>query len=253
MPPNRAPKRQPMTRAQQRAKEMLDAQRKAQRRRQLLMGGVAVIAVAAITIAITLVNTNSHKSSANSSQSDAATATVTGPPGPEGVPLQQGTLLAPVSTAATGQTVSGIQCQSNEQVAYHIHTHLAVYVDGALRPLPAGIGIVEPVPQQTAQGAFDSASRCYYWLHVHAQDGIIHVEAPNQSTYTLGQFFAIWRQPLTTNQVATATGTLTVDVNGQRYSGDPASIPLKSHEDVQISVGTPVVPPNKVDWSKTQL
>ena len=47
-------------------------------------------------------------------------------------------MLASASTAADGQTVDGIECQSNEQVAYHIHTHLTVYVNGALRPGSAG-------------------------------------------------------------------------------------------------------------------
>jgi hypothetical protein len=110
-----------------------------------------------------------------------------------------------------------------------------------------------PVAQQTANGAFDSASTCYYWLHVHAQDGIIHVESPTTATYTLGQFFAIWKQPLSANQVGTATGALTVYVNGVRYAGNPADIPLASHEDIQIDVGTPTVAAQRVDWSKSQL
>jgi hypothetical protein len=166
--------------------------------------------------------------------------------------LQQGTPLAPISTAAKGDTVQGIQCDASEQVVYHIHTHLAVYVNGALRPISPGIGIVEPEAQQTANGAFYSASRCYYWLHVHAQDGVIHIESPTKSTYTLGQFFAIWGQPLTRTSVGPATGNLTVYVNGKRYTGDPTGIPLGSREDIQISVGTPVAP-QPVDWSKSQL
>jgi hypothetical protein len=178
---------------------------------------------------------------------------LTGPAGPEGIVLEQGQQLATASTAATGQTVDGIQCNANEQVAYHIHTHLSVYVNGALRPIPAGIGIVTPVVQQTANGAFDSASQCYYWLHVHAQDGVIHVESPTTATYTLGQFFAIWKQPLTANQVGPNTGNLTTFVNGVRYTGNPAGIPLRSHEDIQIDVGTPAVAAHRVDWSKSQL
>jgi hypothetical protein len=174
-------------------------------------------------------------------------------PGPRALVLEQGQQLAPASTAADGQTIDGIQCNASEQVAYHIHTHLTVYVNGALRPIPPGIGIVTPVTQQTANGAFDSATRCYYWLHVHAQDGIIHVESPNNSKYTLGQFFAIWKQPLTADQVATITGTLTVFVNGIRYPGSPAVIPLQSHEDIQIDVGTPAVAAKRIDWSKSQL
>jgi len=213
-----------------------------------------VVVVAAvgggIAAGVAVNGTKGHGSS--SSASDASAATLNGPAGPEGIPLEEGTLLAQASTSADGQTVDGVQCQSNEQVAYHVHTHLTVYVNGALRPMPGGIGIVKPVAQQTSNGAFDEASQCYYWLHVHAQDGVIHIEAPNQATYTLGQLFAIWRQPLTTTQVGPAHGTVTAYVNGVRYSGDLAAIPLRSHEDIQLDVGT-VVAPQKVDWSHAQL
>jgi len=220
------------------------AQRKERQRRNLVVAGVVVVVlvVAGVVTAIALSGSSSKK----------PLATPSGPLGPEGIVLQQGTPLAPITTAATGDTVQGVQCDASEQVVYHIHTHLAVYVNGALRPISPGIGIVEPVAQQTANGAFYSASKCYYWLHVHAQDGVIHIESPTKSAYTLGQFFAIWGQPLTRTRVGPASGTLTVYVNGKRYTGDPTGIPLGSREDIQISVGT-AVPPQPVDWSKSQL
>jgi hypothetical protein len=149
--------------------------------------------------------------------------------------------------------VDGIQCDASEQVVYHVHTHLSVFVDGVLHPLPTGIGIVSPVAEQTAHGPFFVATRCYYWLHVHAQDGVIHIESPSVRTYTLGEFFDIWRQPLSRSRIGTVTGRLSVFVNGRRYFGNPASVVLGSHEDIQIDVGTPVVPPARVDWSGTGL
>ncbi|MBF6557294.1 MAG: hypothetical protein IVW52_14220 [Acidimicrobiales bacterium] len=78
-----------------------------------------------------------------------ASPTLSGPVGPEGVPLEEGPLLAPASTPAGGQTVDGVQCNSSEQPQFHIHTHLSVYVNGSLRPIPAAIGIVSPIAQQT--------------------------------------------------------------------------------------------------------
>jgi len=180
-------------------------------------------------------------------------ATISGPPGPEGVPLEVGRLLAPASTAATGQPVDGIQCDSSEQLVYHVHTHLSVYVNGVLRPLPAGVGIVSPVAEQTVDGPIYGATRCYYWLHVHAQDGVIHIESPTTRTYTLGQFFDVWGQPLTTDQVASASGPMKVYVNGRRRTGDPRRIPLGSHEDIQIDVGAPATEPKALNWSVTRL
>jgi hypothetical protein len=227
--------------------------RRALRRRQLQWIGsiLAVLLVAGgITLGVVLSSGKSHKPSANAVQ---PSGSATAPMGAEGVPIEEGTLLAPVTTAATGATVDGIQCNTNEQVVYHIHTHLAVYDNGALRPLPPGIGIVEPEAEAGGGPPFYAASHCYYWLHVHTQDGIIHIEAPSEKTYTLGQFFAIWRQPLSSTQVATVHGKQTVYVNGKIYTGNPADITLASHEDIQIDVGSPTVSPQTINWAKTEL
>ena len=229
----------------ERAAALRVAQQRTERRRRTLIWAAVVIIFLAAAGVITGV-------SLSASAGKKKAATPTGQLGPEGIALQAGTPLAPNTTAAKGSTVQGVQCSGGEQVAYHIHTHLAVYVNGVLRPISPGIGTVAPVAQQTANGVFDSASSCYYWLHVHAQDGVIHVESPTNGTYTLGQFFAIWGQPLSKTQVGPATGTLTVYVNGKQYSGDPKAIPLASREDIQLDVGTPV-PPKAVDWSHSQL
>jgi hypothetical protein len=260
---NKPNQRPSAARARERAAAMRAADRRSRRRRMTATwtaGAVVAVVIVGVLVAWglsrgqpTRPGTNGAAANATTSVTDSATAAVTGPAGPEGIPLQQGTLLAPASSAATGATVDGISCDSNEQVAYHIHTHVAVYVNGALRPIPPGVGIVSPVAQQTANGPFYQASRCYYWLHVHAQDGIVHVEAPSEATYTLGQFFAIWRQPLSTTRVGPATGALHVWVDGKPYTGNPAAIVFRSHEDVQIDVGTPTVPPERVDWSHSQL
>lgn len=100
--------------------------------------------------------------------------------------------------------MDGVRCNVSEQTVYHIHAHLSVYVNGVLRPIPPGVGIVLPVGQQTAGGPFYSATKRYYWLHVHAQDGVIHIESPTMRLYALGQFFAIWGQPLGVTRVGPA-------------------------------------------------
>lgn len=228
----------------ERAAALQAARQRAERRKRRTIWAVAIIVVLAVGGIIAGVTA--------SSSGGKKAAPEAGPLGPEGIVLQQGTPLASLSAAAKGATVQGVECSPGEQPAYHIHTHLAVYVNGKLRPVSPGIGAVAPVAQQTANGDFYSASQCFYWLHVHAQDGVIHVESPTTRTYTLGQFFAIWGQPLSTTHVGPATGTLTVFVNGKKYTGNPANIALASREDIQIDVGTPV-PFKPIDWSKSQL
>lgn len=242
--------------ARKKAAALRAEQARREKRRQILgwSAGIGAIVVLAVVVIVLVVTVGNDKPSATSSSSDVATSTLDGPQGPEGVVLEQGSVLAPVTSAATGETVDGVQCEAQEQVVYHIHAHLTIYVNGAMRPVPAGIGIVAPENSSPAgQPEMDSASQCYYWLHTHAQDGVIHIEAPNNTTYTLGNFFGIWRQTLSATQVGSATGKVTAYLNGKPFTGDPATIPLTSRADIQLDVGTATPAPQKIDWSISQL
>lgn len=151
--------------------------------------------------------------------------------------------LAPAPDYAGHPTIDNIQCQNTEQVAYHIHSHLAVFLDGRPRGVPEGIGIAAPrQSQNTADGPFVVAGGCFYWLHTHDRTGVIHIESPSEQSYTLGNFFDVWQQPLSASQAGPATGTLTAYVNGQRYSGDPRQIQLAAHAVIQLDVGQDVPP-----------
>jgi hypothetical protein len=173
--------------------------------------------------------------------------------GPEGILLENGPVLAPAATTAPGVTVDGIQCAPVEQLAYHIHAHLQVFVDGLPKALPAAIGILGPVPTQTQEGPFYGASRCYYWLHTHTQDGVIHIESPAVRVYTLGDFFDEWGQPLSADRVASAKGAVTAFVNGRRWTKSPRGIPLLPHAVIQLDVGSPVVPFGTISWARSDL
>lgn len=173
--------------------------------------------------------------------------------GAEGIPIEKGPSLAPATTTTPGTPVDGIKCLPSEQVVYHIHAHLQVFVDGQPRQLPGGIGIIEPAAQQTPEGPFFGATRCYYWLHTHTADGIIHIESPTQRIYTLGQFFDEWRQALSSNSVAGAHGTVTAYVDGKLWTKDPRAIPLVSHAEIQLEVGGPVVPAQPFSFGRSGL
>jgi hypothetical protein len=82
----------------------------------------------------------------------------------------------------------------------------------------------------------------------HAQDGVIHVESSTPGTYTLGQFFAIWGQPLSTSSVGPIRGEVHVFVNGLLRPGDPSSLVLTARQVIQLDVGVAVAQ-RTVDWS----
>ncbi len=149
--------------------------------------------------------------------------------------------------------VDGVQCAPIEQLAYHIHAHLQVFYNGAPRQLPGAIGMLGPIAQQTQYGPFYGATKCYYWLHTHAADGVIHIESPTATFYTLGDFFDEWGQPLSGDAVATAKGPVTAFVNGKPWTRNPRDIQLKPHTVIQLDVGKPVVPFHNVSFAGTGL
>lgn len=112
----------------------------------------------------------------------------------------------------------------------HIHQHLAIRNHGKPVSIPDDVG--RPLIGQ-----------CFYWLHTHTPDGIIHIEAPTFRSFTLGNFFDIWGQPLSRTNVAGAKpkpgDQVMVWIGGKPYAGDPRKIELVEHLDVTIEVGRP--------------
>ncbi|MGH7747656.1 MAG: hypothetical protein ACREQ5_23285 [Candidatus Dormibacteria bacterium] len=152
-------------------------------------------------------------------------------------------LLAGTAGEATGGPVDGIECEVRERLLFHIHSHLAVFVDGQRRTIPRGIGI--PAPRHITssdQGPFAVAGTCYYRMHSHTADGVIHIESPTQRTYTLGDWFDLWRQPLGPDRVGPARGPVVVYIDGRRYRGALRDTPLTAQALVQVDVGTDVPP-----------
>jgi hypothetical protein len=129
-----------------------------------------------------------------------------------------------------------------EYAKYHVHAHLDIYVNGVHKTLPALIGMSE-------------SGRCLYWLHTHDTSGVIHVESPGRTNFTLGEFFDVWYKPLNEHEIAswkTQKGThVMAFVNGQLYKGNIRDIPLRSHEEITLEIGPKwVTPPDHYDFPK---
>jgi len=216
--------------ARQKIAQARAAEARRRRRQRWLMALGAVVIVGGAAVGITLAVTSG------------------GPNGPEGVPIPSAPPLAGPSAKTAGQPVDGIHCDTSEHVLFHIHAHLTIIVNGSPRQVPAAIGIPEPRAQNSPQGQFVSSGKCFYWLHTHAADGIIHTESPIHRTYTLGNFFDEWGQPLGPGQVGPAKGHVTAIYNGKAYQGNPRDIPLTEHAQIELQVGTPLVAPESITW-----
>ncbi len=142
--------------------------------------------------------------------------------------LSEGTSSTPGASA-----ISGITCDRGEHNIYHVHSQLKIRVDGTEVPVPANIGVRPGV--------------CLYWLHTHDASGLLHVEAPIQREFTLGQFFEVWAQPLGPGAVATYPvgdgQQIFAFVDGQAYTGDLRSIQLLDGRRIEIQIGAAAIPP----------
>lgn len=135
--------------------------------------------------------------------------------------------------------VDGVACAST--VAYHIHALLSIYRDGSRLALPGSVG----------------RAACNYEMHTHDGSGVVHIETDVAKVFTLGQFFALWGQPLGTTAVAGLAGTPTFYVIDNetvtRVTTDPAALTLDAHREIVIVTGTPPVEVPRYDWKDSGL
>lgn len=133
-------------------------------------------------------------------------------------------LYQPAQAAA----ISGVECNRTEQLNYHVHTHLDVFVNGQERQVPDDTGIL-------------SSPSCLYWLHTHDTTGLIHVEAPQTRDFTLGQFLDIWEQTSdSTGFLGSVSGmNATAYVDGDQFEGNYRDAPLESLEQIALVYGEP--------------
>ena len=134
------------------------------------------------------------------------------------------------SPSQSGLTIAGIQCNTMEQLQFHIHAHLDIFVNGHLIYIPPQIGIVD--------------DKCIYWLHTHDGTGIIHIESPLKRDFTLGQFFEVWKSKLNNSKsfddILGGKLVPTVYVNGTEVPSDVnyKDVKLKAHDEVAVVYGT---------------
>ncbi len=141
---------------------------------------------------------------------------------------------------AVALSIDGVECHSGEMLEYHHHAHLSVFVNGQEQQVPAQIGIAS------------TPYSCFYWLHTHTTDGIIHMEAPHAMTFTLGQFMDIWQKTNKDAQSPSPSSSIFNVASGmpvkayvaeksneqpKEVTGSPRDTPLKSQEQIVLVYG----------------
>ena len=191
---------------------------RAETRRLLLIGGIAALVILGIVLGVVL--TQGGSASGNDSASSRAIpwsqlgALQTGPP-----PWNNGS-----GTLSERISALGLHDLSQEGTQIHIHAHLDLWVDGKKVAVPAGVGIA-------ADSSFLTE------LHTHDTRGVLHIESPSNSTFTLGQFFGEWDVKLTKNCVGTSCGKVSYYIDGKKAVGNPADVILKAHQEIALVRG----------------
>jgi hypothetical protein len=143
-----------------------------------------------------------------------------------------------------GAPVDGIPCVLPPiPQAYHVHAHVSIFLDGVQLQVPPNVGIHSQQPQ-----------RCFYLIHTHDRSGKVHVEDAAPGTFTLGDMFAIWGQPLETDNVAGLTGKpikiySTENATVSEVTTDWKAIELTTHKLITIQVGTPIAEIPNYTWT----
>jgi hypothetical protein len=151
---------------------------------------------------------------------------------------------------------AGLEPERKETLAYHVHAHLDVFVDGRRVQVPAGIGIDTANPGVQAGELYGGPAYggiegcdvpCISPLHTHDVTGILHTESLTPRPNRLGQFFTEWGVRLD----ATCVGEfcepevpIDVYVDGVPVDGNPADIKLTDRKEIAVVIGDPpaVVP-----------
>lgn len=106
---------------------------------------------------------------------------------------------------------------------YHIHPELSIFVNGTEVPVPLNLGV-----KATGMTA----------IHTHDEKGVIHVEAPIQKDFTLGDFFAVWGKDFSSTKlldnVVSENTQIVVTVNGQKVDTYENTI-LRDKDKIVIS------------------
>ena len=184
-------------------------------------------------------------------------AVVTGCGGsPEAKPAatpEHGAAPWPAPGDPLGRTVAaGLRPEPKEHLAYHVHAHLDVFVNGKHVTVPAGIGINIKDPEvkvftDTPDGSKSyggielCAKPCISPLHTHDNTGVLHTETATVKSNRLGQFFTEWGVQLDRNCVGGYCRPSDIEfyVDGKRYDGDPREISLSDRREIAIVIGTP--------------
>ena len=203
------------------------------RQTRLLLYGLAALGPIALAIVLVVLLTGGKSGKVSGKAPKIDYAALAGiQKGPAPWPPEYGSLPDRLGTLH-------LSALSREALAFHIHQHLDIFVDGKKVTVPALIGIDD--------GSFITE------LHTHDSTGLLHVESPKKIPYSLGQFFGVWGVRLSPTCVggycASPSKPLKMYLNGKRYRANPNNLVLQNHQEIAVVYGkAPKKIPSTYGW-----
>jgi hypothetical protein len=107
-----------------------------------------------------------------------------------------------------------------------VRVHLELFARRRVVIVPARIGV---------------RRGCRYPLRTTMPTGVVELDRPG---LTVGDFFAVWRMPLSTRRLLTFRGPVAAYVDGDRWDGDVRAIPLYDGAEIVLESGG-FIPPHR--------
>lgn len=116
-----------------------------------------------------------------------------------------------------------LTCTTDMATEFHIHPELMIVINDKEELVPQNLGV---------------GSTCMTAIHTHGEKNVLHVEAPVQKDFTLGDFFAVWKKDFSKTKlldsVVNDKSEIVVSVNGQRVGTYENTI-LRDKDKIVIS------------------
>ena len=163
-------------------------------------------------------------------------------PPPEPRPIGRGPLYRPPATGKAVRAatpIRGLRCSPVRRARFG--AHLELFANRYSVIVPAGIGIAPPLRRD---GPYVRSGRCSYALRTREPTGVI--EVARGAPPTLGDFFAVWGQPLSARRLAGFRAhrgdRVRAYVAGRLWRKPLGRIPLSRHAQIVLEVGGYVRP-----------
>lgn len=122
--------------------------------------------------------------------------------------------------------IAGIGCDETVEDASSARAMLVIRVSGQRQTIPGGIG---------------KRTGCRYGAYTSDSTGVIHLDVAAGRSFTLGQFFDIWLEPLDETRIGGHVGSageaVFAFVDREPWAGDPRAIPLDDKTIVELQLG----------------